>query len=100
MGPMGIIGHDGISAGGVFATDHPIVAAQIRAFKIIQESLDFTRVLIVTENGLSEVDTSQISASFQARLGQEVVVKVEQVTEIPAEKSGKFRYVISKVAGI
>lgn len=73
---------------------------QIRAFKIIQERLDFTRVLIVTENGLSETDTSQISASFQARLGREVVVKVEQVTEIPAEKSGKFRYVISKVAGI
>lgn len=70
---------------------------QIKMFKIIQESLDLTRVLVVAENDLSQIDTDQIIKSFQARLGHDVVIKIEQVTEIPAEKSGKFRYVISKV---
>lgn len=71
---------------------------QIKTFKIIQESIDLTRVLIVTEGGLNQVDTGQIIASFQARLGRGVIIKIEQVSEISAEKSGKFRYVISKVA--
>ncbi|SFU43445.1 phenylacetate-CoA ligase [Nitrosomonas eutropha] len=72
--------------------------SQIKTFKIIQESIDLTRVLIVTEGSLSQVDIDQITASFQARLGQDVIIKIEQVSEISAEKSGKFRYVISKVA--
>lgn len=71
---------------------------QIRAFKIIQETLDFTRILIVTASSLNQADASHIVAAFQSRLGKQVVIKVEQVSEIPAEKSGKFRYVISKVA--
>lgn len=71
---------------------------QIKMFKIVQESVDLTRVLVVTENGLSQADTDQIIVSFQARLGCGVEIKIDQVSEIPAEKSGKFRYVISKVA--
>lgn len=70
---------------------------QIEAFKIIQESLDLTRVLIVSDNRLPQADIAQIVSGFQSRLGKEVTVKVEQVAEIAAEKSGKFRYIISKV---
>ncbi len=71
---------------------------QIEAFKIIQESLDLTRVQIVAHDRLSHADIEQIVTGFQSRLGKEVAVKVEQVAEIAAEKSGKFRYIISKVA--
>ncbi|WP_227869779.1 phenylacetate--CoA ligase family protein [Undibacterium parvum] len=71
---------------------------QVRAFKIIQESLDLTRVLVVLEEPLSAELSSQIILGFRARLGAAVEIQVEQVNEIPAEKSGKFRYVISKVA--
>lgn len=70
---------------------------QIKTFKIIQESMDFTRVLLITEDGLSQVDTDRIIVSFQARLGRDVIIAIEQVSEIPTEKSGKFRYVVSKV---
>ncbi|MDO8651362.1 MAG: AMP-binding protein [Undibacterium sp.] len=71
---------------------------QVRAFKIIQESLDLTRVLVVPEHELNSELSEKIVQGFQARLGTGVTIQVEQVAEIPAEKSGKFRYVISKVA--
>jgi phenylacetate-CoA ligase len=71
---------------------------QVRAFKIIQESLDLTRVLVVLEADLNNDLQSKIIQGFQARLGAGVEIQVEQVTEIPAEKSGKFRYVVSKIS--
>ena len=70
---------------------------QVRAFKIIQESLDLTRVLVVLEHELNSELSEKIVQGFQARLGTGVTIQVEQVAEIPTEKSGKFRYVISKV---
>ena len=70
---------------------------QVRAFKIIQESLDLTRVLVVLEHELNSELSEKIVQGFQARLGTGATIQVEQVAEIPAEKSGKFRYVISKV---
>lgn len=71
---------------------------QVRAFKIIQESLDLTRVLVVLEVELDPELRMKIVQGFQARLGKDVEIQVEKVAEIPAEKSGKFRYVISKVS--
>ena len=73
---------------------------EIKVFKIIQESVDYTRIQIVTETSLYPSQISQITESFQARLGRDVKIEVEQMSEIPVEKSGKFRYVISKVAGV
>jgi phenylacetate-CoA ligase len=69
-------------------------------FKIIQETKLYTRVEIVpsTGNAISKEITDSIVSGFKARLGGDVVIDVEIVTEIAAEKSGKYRYVISKVA--
>ena len=36
-------------------------------------------------------------SGFQARLGAQVAVDIEEVDEIAAEASGKYRYVISKI---
>lgn len=70
---------------------------QVRSFKIIQESLDLTRVWVVTETRLSSEETAKIERGFKARLGQVVNIVIEEMAEIPPEKSGKFRYVVSKV---
>ena len=70
----------------------------ITAFKIIQENLQLTRVQIVpgpTCNVPAAI--ARIEHDLAARLGDGVTIKVEQVGEIPTEKSGKFRYVISKI---
>ena len=70
---------------------------QVRAFKIIQESLDRTRVLLVGVDGLPAPLRLNIVGQFRARLGATVDIVIEEVAAIPAEASGKHRYVISKV---
>lgn len=70
---------------------------EVREFKIIQESLDHVRVLVVAGEKFSNHSTQAIQAGFVQRLGVGVKVQVESVDGIPAEKSGKFRYVVSRV---
>ncbi|NVM78335.1 phenylacetate-CoA ligase [Duganella sp. SG902] len=70
---------------------------QVRSFKIIQESLDCTRVLLVSVDGLPPALRLGIITQFRARLGDSVEIVIEEVSAIPAEASGKHRYVISKV---
>jgi phenylacetate-CoA ligase len=73
---------------------------EIRHFKIVQESTDFTRIYVVSEHGLSPPVAEKIRQGFRERLGQKVTVAIEEVDRIPSEKSGKFRYVTSKVSAI
>lgn len=69
----------------------------VREFKIIQESLDKTRIMIVPGKGFGPDEKAKIIMGIKQRLGKSVDVDVEEVGEIPPEKSGKFRYVISLV---
>ncbi len=71
----------------------------VRQFKIVQESLDLTRILLVTDADFDAACLAGIEAGAKARLGADVTVRVERVAEIPPERSGKYRYVVSKVAG-
>jgi len=72
---------------------------EVQSFKIVQESVTRIKVLIVTSQGSDQRDMADhVDAEFKRRLGQEVEVVCEFVGEIPPEKSGKFRYVISHVA--
>tara|TARA_R110001592_G_scaffold246427_1_gene508243 strand:+ start:68800 stop:70152 length:1353 start_codon:yes stop_codon:yes gene_type:complete len=70
----------------------------IAAFKITQESLDLTCVDIVRNDDYEITNESAITSVFKQRLGDVVEVKFSYCDEIKPEKSGKFRYVISKVA--
>jgi phenylacetate-CoA ligase len=70
----------------------------IRKFKIIQESRELTRVLVVPEAGFDSAIVDRIRAGMQRRLGAGVEIDVEVVGDIAAEASGKYRYVVSKVA--
>lgn len=71
---------------------------QVRAFKIVQESLDLTTVSVLPDGRLGDDLVGKIKKDFKARLGRDVTIAVNEVAEIPAEKSGKYRYVVSKVA--
>ncbi|TVT76011.1 MAG: phenylacetate--CoA ligase family protein [Denitromonas halophila] len=71
----------------------------VRAFKIIQETLTLTRVQVEPGEGFSDRDVALIQSGLQARLGASVEIVVEQVAQVAPERSGKFRYVISKIAG-
>jgi phenylacetate-CoA ligase len=69
----------------------------VRQFKIAQESLDLTRILLVTDAAFDRARVSEIASAARARLGGDVTVEIELVDEIPPEQSGKYRYVVSKV---
>ena len=72
----------------------------VREFKIVQESLDRVRVLLATDADFAEASLSSISDGIKKRLGAGVTVEIERVAEVPKEASGKFRYIISRVAGM
>ena len=71
----------------------------VERFRIVQESLDRTEVLLVTNAAFDPAAEARIVHDFRARLGPQVDVVIRKVDDIPPERSGKFRYVISKVAG-
>ncbi|MDE2146255.1 MAG: phenylacetate--CoA ligase family protein [Burkholderiales bacterium] len=71
---------------------------QVRQFKIVQESLHLTRLLVVAEGTLPDALQADIVRQVRARLGAAVEVLIEPVPQIPPERSGKYRYVVSHVA--
>ena len=70
----------------------------IESFKIIQESIDLTRVLIVPGKGYGEAARKTVAQGLQVRLGETVRIVLEEVPNIAREHSGKFRYIVSNVA--
>jgi phenylacetate-CoA ligase len=71
----------------------------IESFKIVQESLDRTRVLLVPGPNFDAACRSKIEEGFKRRLGESVEIQIEMAERLPSEASGKFRYVVSRVAG-
>lgn len=70
----------------------------VAKFKIVQESVDRTDVFLVAGPGFDHQIVDRIKAGMGKRLGSGVHVEVEIVDDIPLERSGKYRYVVSKVA--
>lgn len=72
----------------------------VESFKIVQHSLARTEVLLVANADYDEAaGNARIVRDFRGRLGQGVEVAITRVAAIAPEKSGKFRYVVSAVAG-
>jgi phenylacetate-CoA ligase len=69
----------------------------IEKFKITQESLDYTKIDLVPEKEFDPASITIIEKGIKDRLGDTVRVEINMLDSIPAEASGKFRYVISKV---
>lgn len=68
-------------------------------FKIVQEAVDDVRVLLKVHEELYPADGDQrIVRGFKKRMGETVNVRIERVSDIPREASGKYRYVVSRVA--
>ena len=71
----------------------------ITEFKIVQETITEIKVLLKIDRNLFPGDGEQrITAGLKKRMGEEIKVKIEFLDEIPRDASGKYRYVISKVA--
>jgi phenylacetate-CoA ligase len=71
---------------------------EVEEFKIIQESLSTITVQIVTSLSDTTQLESTVSEQFRRRLGSSLVVNFAYPAKIEREASGKFRYVVSKIA--
>lgn len=69
----------------------------VAAFKLVQHAVDRLEVQVVPGAGWQETARDAIIAGLNARLGDEVTIAFRRVDAIPAEASGKHRYVVSHV---
>jgi len=67
----------------------------VEQFKIVQESREKTRVQVVVNSAFDDKKELMIKSGFKQRLGEQVEIVIEKVSEISAERSGKMRYVVS-----
>lgn len=80
------------------ALTHPFKPLKyVEMSQIIQEQLDLIRIKIVKRPGYSESDTKVLLQEFSNRVGEDIKIKVEFVNNISREKSGKFKWVKSKL---
>ncbi len=70
---------------------------QVAGFRIVQETLEHTRVQVVPGEGFGSEIEQRIERGLAARLGDGVRIEVEEVEAIAPERSGKYRYVVSRV---
>jgi phenylacetate-CoA ligase len=71
----------------------------IREAQIVQEELDLVRVRVVPGAEFGARQEEELKRRIWQRLGEGMRVEVERVKEIERGAGGKFRAVISKVAG-
>lgn len=69
----------------------------VEQFQIIQRALDEIEIKIVKNDKLTEADIEYIGKSIQQGGGENLKVKFNFVKDIPVEKSGKRRFVISEI---
>lgn len=71
--------------------------AEVRKTQFVQESIDRLVVRIVPGDRFTGSDRETLIANIKRYVGEDVRVDLELVEDIPREKSGKYRFVISKV---
>lgn len=69
----------------------------VKAFKVVQESIEQTEVFLVTDASFDAAMTEKIVREFQKRLGNSVRIIINITDSIPTERSGKYRYIVSHV---
>ena len=72
--------------------------SQLVKSQVIQLALDRVQVKLVAGTGFTEEQQQELLSGLRARLGPLVHIEVTQVEDIPPERSGKYRWVISRVA--
>ena len=72
--------------------------AGIKSFKIVQQSHELTEVELVVDPDFNPADIPKLIERFRQRLGQGARIDVAVVDHIDLEKSGKYRYITSKVS--
>jgi phenylacetate-CoA ligase len=72
----------------------------IEKFKIIQKSADYLQIKITRNGKYLQAYEETIRDKIQKVMGGRVNIDFDYVDNIETEKSGKYKYVVSEVAGI
>jgi phenylacetate-CoA ligase len=68
----------------------------VRAFKFVQEKDLSVDLLVVAGPEFGADVERRVREGLLTRMGEGTVLRIQRVAEIPPEKSGKYRYVVSK----
>ncbi len=69
----------------------------INKSQIIQEQTNHITLKLVTDERYNKDEENTLLSNFRYRVGDRINIKIEHVADIPRTKSGKYRWVISKV---
>jgi phenylacetate-CoA ligase len=70
----------------------------VEEFKLVQHLLKDIEVMVVPNAHWAESSRAEIESGLRRRLGDDVRIELRLVDSIPAEASGKHRYVVSRVS--
>jgi phenylacetate-CoA ligase len=67
---------------------------ELEEAQIVQDAADHCTIYIVVDNAHSEAAKARIKENFEKRVGHGLSVSIEQVSNIPRGKNGKFKNVV------
>ncbi|TXH41200.1 MAG: phenylacetate--CoA ligase family protein [Burkholderiaceae bacterium] len=67
--------------------------------QVVQERLDEVVIRIVAGADFDHRDEQALRLRARERLGQQVIIRIERVDEIPRTRNGKFRQIVSRLSG-
>lgn len=83
--------------GQVFATFHSIKG--IRQYQVVQKTTSHMRVKLATNSEFKEQNVEPIVTTIRQAFGPDTRVDFEYLEEIPFTRGGKYKLVVSEVAG-
>ncbi|MCC7257270.1 MAG: phenylacetate--CoA ligase family protein [Gammaproteobacteria bacterium] len=93
-----LVRKDGSIVAGVSLVERTLTAHRgVAQMQIIQEDMDHLTLRLVKDVDFTDSALAAIVAELGRSVGEHNRVNVEFVTAIPAEKSGKYRFAISRV---
>jgi phenylacetate-CoA ligase len=94
-----IVGTNGRAVGGTFWTLLLRTAIEgIKQFQVVQETMSEINIKVVPEETFEEGQRDILIKRIREYLGEDMNINFQMVDKIPLTKSGKYRFVISKVA--
>jgi len=92
-----VVAHDGTVMHGLALIYAVRDLPGVEQFRIVQHDLTRTEVELVVSSAFRPEHEAGLVRDFKARLGASVDVGVRRVDAIAPERSGKYRYVVSRV---
>lgn len=94
-----LVRRDGSIVAGVSLVERTLTKfAGIAQMQIVQEDIDTIVLRVVKDEGYTEDTERSLIAELKESVGTHNTIRIESVQSIPQERSGKFRFSISRVS--